>query len=87
MQKQFVIFLLWVFISVNTLFAHNFEGTQIPSTIHTEGGKSELALSREYYKNGTQSLFMELGISQCDTDIHRHRYSMRLFLLLIRGAV
>ncbi len=75
MQKQFVIFLLWVFISVNTLFAHNFEGTQIPSTIHTEGGKSELALSREYYKNGTQSLLWSwespnATLTFTDTAIH-----------------
>jgi len=36
--------------------AHNFEVTAIPSTISVDDGKSILSLSKEYFKDGEQSL-------------------------------
>ena len=75
MLKQAVLSLLWMLICVNALVAHNFEDPYIPSTVHTEDGKSELTLSREYYKDGMQSLLWSWKsdnaiLSFTDTAIH-----------------
>jgi chondroitin-sulfate-ABC endolyase/exolyase len=56
MLKKAAISILCMLIGVNTLNAHNFESSHIPSTVHTKDGKSELALSQKYFKDGTQSL-------------------------------
>lgn len=56
MQKKVVISLLWMLMGVNILYAHNFEDSHLPSTIQVKEGKSELILSRQYYKDGVQSL-------------------------------
>ncbi|HBB01457.1 MAG: hypothetical protein A2W86_05305 [Bacteroidetes bacterium GWD2_45_23] len=56
MQKKVVIALLWMLLGVNILYAHNFEDSHLPSTIQGKEGRSELSLSRQYYKDGKQSL-------------------------------
>ena len=75
MQKKTVISLLSMLIGVNILFAHHFEDSSIPSTIQVKEGKSELMLSRQYYKDGSQSLLWNWKsenavLSFTDTAIH-----------------
>ncbi|MDD4459497.1 MAG: chondroitinase family polysaccharide lyase [Proteiniphilum sp.] len=56
MRKNIFIFLLLLTSGAFASPTHNFEGDMLPKTVTVEKGKSELMLSKKYYKQGEQSL-------------------------------
>ncbi|RNC66399.1 chondroitinase family polysaccharide lyase [Proteiniphilum sp. X52] len=56
MKKHQLISLLIVFTGAFALSAQSFEGNAIPSTIVVDDNTSKLSLSRDYFKDGAQSL-------------------------------
>ncbi len=56
MKSYGLLFLLLLFGGTGTLLAQSFEGAVIPSTIAADATASSLSLSRDYFKDGEQSL-------------------------------